>query len=628
MADQSGFQPYFEAIGFGRWSFIDLLFRSRPLEIDTAESLDAVAAVVDKAVFQHGTRPQHLLAVLRQIQKDCHYLPKQALQSVAKRFSLPLARVVGVAEFYGFLHTQPRGEYDIYFSDCVIDVFHDFETLMQRLCHRLRLQPAAVRGDRRVSVDTTSCTGLCDQGPALLVNGWPVPRLTPTLMDAMADHIERRVPVSQWPAEWFRIEDNLCRHDLLLNTPWRPGAGLKNALRQGVGWLLKQLTASGLRGRGGAGFPTARKWQFCRETPGDHYVVCNADEGEPGTFKDRELLKHYADQVFEGMTLAAFVTGARLGFLYLRGEYECLLRPLQAALRLRRRLGLLGRNLCGLMDFHFDIEIVVGAGAYICGEESALLNSIEGLRPHPRNRPPYPVTCGLWGQPTVVNNVESFAAASLIAVHGGEWFAKVGTEQSKGTKLLSISGDCARPGIYEVPFGITVAEVLALCGAGETLGVQVGGPAGTFVAPSEYQRRIAYEDLGTGGSFMVFGNHRDIIDIATRFAKFFAHESCGFCTPCRVGTSLQLRLMEKIRRGWATAGDIQELESLKQLLAASHCGLGHTAHNPVQHTLAHYPGHYQARLRDLDFSPGFDLDAELETARQLTGRFGDHLRQV
>ncbi len=589
---------------------------------------EKVGETVERAVERHGTRPYRLLAVLREIQRECRHLPREALRIVADRFGLPVARVEGVVEFYSFLHTRPRGEYDIYFSDCVIDVFHGCESLMERLCDRLGIRPGQVRGDGRVSIATTSCTGLCDQGPALLVNGRSLPRLTSARIDAVAALIEQGVPLSGWPREWFQIDDRWQRRDRLLTTSWHPGTGLKPALRHGAGWMLEQLTVSGLRGRGGAGFPTALKWRYCQETAGDHYVVCNADEGEPGTFKDRELLKHRADAVFEGMTLAAFVTGARQGFLYLRGEYEWLVPQLTAVLRQRRRRGLLGRNICGRMDFHFEIEIVVGAGAYICGEESALLNSIEGVRATPRNRPPYPVACGLWGQPTVVNNVESFVAASFIAARGGDWFARVGTEKSRGTKLLSVSGDCARPGIYEVPFGISVAEVLDLCGAGETLGVQVGGPAGTFVAPDEYRRRIAYEDLGTGGSFMVFGAGRDLIDIVTRFVGFFAHESCGFCTPCRVGTALQKQLMEKIRRGWGTAGDLQELEQLGRWLEASHCGLGHTAHNPVRHTLARCPDRYQARLQALDFSPGFDLDAELETARRLTGRFGDRLSRI
>ncbi|BCX89658.1 [NiFe] hydrogenase diaphorase moiety large subunit [Methylomarinovum tepidoasis] len=589
--------------------------------------MDDPVETARQAVADYGTRPQRLLVVLRRIQQVCHHVPRPAQQVVAEAFGLPLAQVEGVIEFYHFLHTRPRGDYEIYFSDCVIDAFQGFEALMQRLCGRLGVGPGQCRADGRVSVDTTACTGLCDQGPALLVNGLPLGRLTPARIDAIAERIEAAVPVAEWPPEWFEVAANFRQPDKVLGSAWQSGAGLRAALRRGAEWLLDELQASGLRGRGGAGFPTALKWKYCRQTPGAHYVVCNADEGEPGTFKDRELLRHHADQLFEGMTLAALVTGARQGFLYLRGEYQWLLPQLEEALRRRRREGLVGRNICALADFHFDIDIVVGAGAYICGEESALLNSIEGVRPHPRNRPPYPVTCGLWGQPTVVNNVESFAAAALVAARGGAWFAEVGTEKSKGTKVLSVSGDCDRPGIYEVPLGITVAEVLDLCGAGDTLGVQVGGPSGTFVHPPEYGRRIAYEDLGTGGSFMVFGTGRDLIDIVHRFARFFAHESCGFCTPCRVGTQLQLRLLEKVRRGWATAGDIQELEQLRAILAASHCGLGHTAANPVQTTLARCPERYRKVLRDLEFSPGFDLDAALEAARQLTGRFGDHLSQ-
>ncbi len=584
--------------------------------------------IAREALNIYGTGGGSLLPVLRHIQKHCHCVPAQALAVVASGFDLSLAQIQGVVEFYGFLHTRPRGQYDIYFSDCIIDVFNGAESLLHRLCGKLGVTLGETREDGCVSVDTTACTGLCDQGPALLVNGLAIGGLTAERIDRIAARVEQGVALERWPAEWFQVQDNHRHRGPLLNASWRPGDALGRALRLGADGVLDALSESGLRGRGGAGFPTARKWQYCRQTPGDHYVVCNADEGEPGTFKDRELLKHWADQVFEGMTLAARVTGSRRGFLYLRGEYAFLAGDLERVLRQRRDRGLLGRSICRVGDFHFDIRIVIGAGAYICGEESALINSIEGRRGNPRNRPPYPVTCGLWEQPTVVNNVESFVAATLIVRNGGAWFARFGTEKSKGSKLLSVSGDCERPGIYEVPFGITVAEVLDLCGAGKnTLGAQVGGPSGTFVVPDEYDRRIAFEDLGTGGSFMVFARERDLLDIVHNFSRFFAHESCGFCTPCRVGTSLQLKLIEKLRKGWGTAGDIQELERLGQLLNASHCGLGHTAANPVQSTLARRPELYHARLKDIDFSPGFDLDAELETARQLTGRFADHLSQ-
>jgi [NiFe] hydrogenase diaphorase moiety large subunit len=563
-----------------------------------------------------------VLSVLRAVQRELGDLPPWALAEVALGLGMTPAEVRGVAEFYGFLPQQ--GRYRLSFSTCIVDEFQGRKELQDRLCEKLKVSPGKVRADGLVGVYETSCTGLCDQGPALLVNGLPIPRLRAELIDAIAQHIEQNVPLDCWPAEWFAVEDSFRLKGPQLNAPWQSGAALKNALRRGAEFILKELETSGLRGRGGAGFPTAAKWRYCREAKGEHFVVCNADEGEPGTFKDRELLKHFADQVFEGMTLAAWVTGARHGFLYLRGEYEFLRPKLEQVLRARRRRGLLGRNILALCEFHFDISVVVGAGAYICGEESALLNSLEGRRGTPRNRPPYPVTFGLWGQPTVVNNVETFFSAALIALYGSAWFAEFGTEKSRGTRLLSISGD-ACPGIYEVPWGTTIQEILELCGAGDTLGVQVGGPSGTFVSPRDYGRRLGFEDLATGGSFMIFDKKRALFDVVANFCAFFAHESCGFCTPCRVGTQLQLKLFRKIHRGLGTVADLQELASLGKLLEASHCGLGHTAANPIQTTLAAYPEQYQAALKEIDFSPGFDLDAELETARQLTGRINFHL---
>src|ERR1019366_10443365 len=246
-----------------------------------------------------------------------------------------------------------------------------------------------------------------------------------------------------WPAEWFRIDDNIRNSGLLLKNDFAAGDGMRAMLARGIDGTLAEITQSGLRGRGGAGFSTGMKWKFCREARGAaHYVVCNADEGEPGTFKDRILLRGHADAVFEGMTVCASVIGAEQGFLYLRGEYRYLLPQLQAVLAHRRELGLLGNNILSHPGFNFDIKIVVGAGAYICGEESALIESLEGKRGGPRNRPPFPVTHGYLGQPTVVNNVETFACAARIAAQGGEWFAAMGTAQSTGSKILSIAGDC------------------------------------------------------------------------------------------------------------------------------------------------------------------------------------------
>ncbi len=377
-------------------------------------------------------------------------------------------------------------------------------------------------------------------------------------------------------------------------------------------------------------FPTGLKWEACRNAPGsEHYVVCNADEGEPGTFKDRVLLTIHADLVFEGMTLCALAIGARHGFLYLRGEYRYLLEPLQAVLQRRREANLLGSNILGQPGFDFDIAIHLGAGAYICGEESALIESLEGKRGTPRNRPPFPVTHGYLQQPTAVNNVETFCSAALALQMGAEKFRAIGTAKSSGSKLISVSGDCSRPGIYEYPFGVSVRQVLQDCGAVNTHAVQVSGPSGVCVAESEFDRRLGFEDLPTAGAFMVFDDSRDLFEVARNFVHFFAHESCGFCTPCRVGTALLKSTMDKIAAGLGTQYDLGEIEHLDQVLqTSSHCGLGRSACNPVLHTLRHFRPAYENRLKSLVFSPAFDLDGALARARQMTGRddAGAHLK--
>jgi [NiFe] hydrogenase diaphorase moiety large subunit len=400
------------------------------------------------------------------------------------------------------------------------------------------------------------------------------------------------------------------------------GSAIKAACTRGVDATFAELKLSRLRGRGGAGYSTAEKWTSCRNSPGAaRYIICNADEGEPGTFKDRVLLNSYADLVFDGMTVGARLLDSPKGFLYLRGEYRYLLEKLEAILTARREAGLLGANILGEAGFDFDIEIHLGAGAYICGEESALIESLEGKRGRPRNRPPYPATHGYLDEPTVVNNVETFACIAAIALRGGRRFTEIGTWQSSGSKVLSISGDCARPGIYEYPFGVSLQEVLNECGAEDTYAVQVGGPSGVLVSWKEFDRHISFEDLPTAGAFTIFKRGRDILQAVRNYAHFFAHESCGFCTPCRVGTQLQKKIVDKIANGHGTASDLDELKHLAHLMKTmSHCGLGHTAPNPVLDMLEKFPGAYEQKLGKLSFEPAFDLDAALETARRITGR--------
>ena len=576
-------------------------------------------------LHRHGASATRLLQILREVQDYFLHIPGPAVDSIAASLNVPRTRVLGVAEFYSFFSTRPNGRYHLLISDSISDHLLGSRDLMVYLCRRLGVEPGQTRPDGRVSVDFTSCTGLSDQGPAGLVNGYALPRLDKARIDRIVALVEQDVSVSQWPKDLFEVQDQIRRPGLLLQSPVKPGTALKSSVQRGFEGTLEEIEKSGLRGRGGAGFPTSSKWRFCRETTvdraRDRYVVCNADEGEPGTFKDRVLLSSYAHQVFEGMTLCAAIIGARQGFLYLRGEYRHLLEHLESILAERRRASLLGANILGQADLDFDIEIHLGAGAYICGEESALIESLEGKRGEPRNRPPYPVTSGYLGQPTVVNNVETFAAAAAIALHGSDWFARHGTVKSKGSKVLSICGDCSAPGIYEYDFGVPIRQILSDCGADEALGVQVGGPSGTFIGASEFDRLLAFEDLPTGGSFMIFNKTRDILEIVRNFTHFFAHESCGFCTPCRVGTSLLKNELDKICCGHGTAGDLVELTRLGRVIrSASHCGLGQTAANPVLSTLERFPELYESRLKAISFEPGFDLDAALAVSRQLTGR--------
>ncbi|MGE4050894.1 MAG: NAD(P)H-dependent oxidoreductase subunit E [Piscinibacter sp.] len=570
--------------------------------------------------------PHHqnsLVQLLREAQAEHGWLPRPLLARLAGELGLSLAHVEGVASFYRFFHLQPVGRYRILFSDNVTDRMLGNQALMAELCARLGVQPGVMRADGRVSVATASCTGLGDQGPALLVNHHQVvTRLDAQRVARIAELVEAEVPPAQWPAEWSVVDDNIRRADVLLGSALKPGEALAAALARGPEGTLEEVKRSNLRGRGGAGFATGTKWDLCRKAPGDkRVVVCNADEGEPGTFKDRVLLTRHADLVFEGMTVAALAIGATQGFVYLRGEYRYLLDHLETVLQRRRDANLLGKNILGRSGFDFDISIHLGAGAYVCGEESALIESLEGQRGTPRIRPPFPVEHGYLGRPTSVNNVETFCAAAHIALRGSAWWAGIGTPKSTGTKIHSISGDCERPGLYEYPFGTHVETMLVDCGARDTQAVQVGGPSGTCLSASEFGRRICFEDVPTAGALMVFDRSRDMFEVARNFAQFFAHESCGFCTPCRVGTELVVRRMDKLAAGRGSRHDVDVLYELDKLMHGStHCGLGGAACNPLRDTISKFRPAYERHLKSLHFEPGFDLDAELSEARAASGR--------
>jgi [NiFe] hydrogenase diaphorase moiety large subunit len=580
-------------------------------------------ATVHSAVARHGVGPHCALQVCQHVQEHFSCVPRGAIPLIARELCTTAGHIVSLVSFYSFLHEVPRGDYDIYLSDSITDQMQGSRDLLNRLCLALGVTPGQPRLDGRVTVATTSCTGLCDQGPAGLVNGRPLTRLDADRVDQIARLVESAVPLAQWPREYFQVESIVHRRDLLLDNMLVQGEALRWLGQHGAEDLLRQLELSGLNGRGGAGFPTATKWRLCREVDSEaHYVVCNADEGEPGTFKDRVLLADCADAVIEGMTLCARCVGAEKGFIYLRGEYAFLRPHLEWVLERRRGDELLGEAILGHPDWCFDIEIHLGAGAYVCGEESALIESLEGKRGIPRSRPPYPVVNGYFGQPTVVNNVETFLAAANVAARGGQWFAVQGN--GRGTKLHSVSGDCERPGIYEFPADITVGEIVAAAGGEGARAVQVAGAAGELLLAEEFDGVIDLKRRKTSGSFMIFGPDRELFETTRNFIGFFAHETCGFCAPCRCGTQLARSVVERMAAGRAFGRDREAIDRLLEVTPVmSHCGLGGAALSPLRDLRDKCPERYgELFCEDEGRVLHFDLEGELSEIKRLTGEIG------
>jgi NADH:ubiquinone oxidoreductase subunit F (NADH-binding) len=374
--------------------------------------------------------------------------------------------------------------------------------------------------------------------------------------------------------------------------------------------VVQQVTRSGLRGRGGAGYPTGLKWSTVAKAPGPHkYVICNADEGDPGAFMNRSVLEDYPFRLLEGMTIAAYAVGADTGYVYVRAEYPLAVARVQSAIRQAQQHGLLGANIGGT-PFSFNIEVRIGAGAYVCGEETALIASIEGKRGQPRPRPPFPAESGVWGKPTLINNVETFTTIVPILEHGADWYATIGTERSKGTKVFALSGWVMHTGLVEVPLGITLRELIYTIGGGVPEGhtfkaVQTGGPAGGCVPEAHLDTPIDYESLLGLGTFMgsggviVMDDASCMVDVARFFMEFSMSESCGKCIPCRVGTAQMFELLSRITQGEGTLDDLALLESLCDMVRnTSLCGLGQGAPTPVLSTLRYFRDEYLAHIVD------------------------------
>ncbi|MFF4312452.1 NADH-ubiquinone oxidoreductase-F iron-sulfur binding region domain-containing protein [Streptomyces sp. NPDC001507] len=541
-----------------------------------------------------------LLPGLHAINDRIGWISEGALGYLCRRLTVPPAEAYGVATFYAMFSVRPR-------PATVLHVCTDLACAAagaSALCAGVEegLGPG-------VHVERSPCLGLCERAPAALAirAGDPVHTavaapatveatvLAATAPDSVPEEPTAEAAVPQAGQEGLTLLKRVGVVDPASLDDYRANGGytaLRHAFALGPAGVIREVTDSGLVGRGGAAFPTGRKWQATASQPDHpHYLVCNADESEPGTFKDRVLMEGDPYSLVEAMTVAAYAIGARRGFVYLRGEYPRATRRLQHAIDQARARGFLGEDVLG-QGFAFDIEIRRGAGAYICGEETALFNSIEGYRGEPRSKPPFPVEKGLFGKPTVENNVETLVNVLPILTMGAPAYAAIGTAKSTGPKLFCVSGSVARPGIYELPFGATLGELLRLAGVGEDLrAVLLGGAAGGFVRPDELAIPLTFEgtrEAGTtlgSGVVMAFDDTVPLPQLLLRIAQFFRDESCGQCVPCRVGTVRQEEALHRIveRTGADAAGDVALLREVGRAMRdASICGLGQTAWNAVE----------------------------------------------
>ncbi len=582
-----------------------------------------------------GKIDHRLLDAAEAVQKEFGCVDSAAMGILAEEMGVQRVEVEGVVSFYSFLSDHPLGEVVIRLCTDVIDRMKGGDEVAVAFRDELGIDFSETTPDGRITLEMAPCIGMSDQAPAALINGTVVTYLGGDQARSIVQRLLRDPDPSKLVG---RLGDGNNAHDLVRSmvhnnirqvgevvlAGMEPGAGLKNALAMSPVEVINDVKTSRLRGRGGAGFPTGMKWEFTRAADGDtRYVLCNADEGEPGTFKDRVVLTEQPELFLEGMAIAGYAVGAQHGILYLRAEYAYLHEFLEHTIQEMRDRQLLGKAILGRDGFDFDVEIRMGAGAYVCGEETAMIRSCEGRRGDPKTRPPFPAQKGYLDCPTTVNNVETFCNVARILERGPGWFAKMGSPGSKGTKLLSISGDCSKPGVYEVPFGIRLAEVLELCGAAGAAAVQMGGPSGHLVGPVDFDRPICYDHLATGGSLMVFDSTRDLWDIVDQFLEFFVDESCGYCTPCRVGNVLMKERVERLLAGHGVPEDLDYLEQLATTVkSGSRCGLGQTSPNPVLSVLRSFPEACRSRVHEAKsaFQPTFDIRAAVGEAEKIAGR--------
>ena len=529
---------------------------------------------------------------LRAIQRDFGYLPADQLKALAGRIHVPISQIHAVASFYPHFHLSPPPKVDV-------------RVCADMSCHlrggdqvRSALDSAFQGTDaKEVSIRDVSCLGRCDQAPALMVNDTIYAHANGRDAVAMAQDVLAGKPLP----ENHHSQERMA----VMSDPYR-GSGEYAVVRRLVEsrdflGIIAALKAAGLRGMGGAGFPTSSKWEIVRNAPATpKYVVCNADESEPGTIKDRGIMENVPYLVIEGMITAGLVTGAHKGILYIRHEYEYPKEVLQKEIDRCYKQGLLGRRILG-SDLAFDLEIFVSPGGYICGEESALLEAIEGKRAEPRNKPPFPVINGLWNQPTVLNNVETFCLATVILGRGADWFKGQGKNGSVGVKFVGVSGDVVRPGIFEVPMGTTYGELInenagGIPGGKQLLAFAPSGPSSGYLPasmttlPLDWNAVAAAGSMVGSGAIVVCAEGRCMLDMALNATRFYRNESCGKCVPCRVGSQKMVEMLKGWTEGRSAKEDMQVMDELSLAMRqASICGLGQVVPVPIASVMKHFP---------------------------------------
>ena len=554
-------------------------------EIDLAPLLPAIESYIPLG------RPG-LLPALHAAQKIYGWISEPVAAEIARSLRVPLADVHGVIEFYSLFYNEPVGKRIIRVCTDQACALKDADGVLHRLCSQHELEPGQTTRDLALTIEASPCLGLCEQAPAVLTmdhGRWT--------MGNGSSEKDRPSSIVYGP---IRLLTANCGNGTTSLAQYGKYPALTKALSMKPAEIVDEIKASGLVGRGGAAFPTGIKWEGAAKAPGiEKYIICNADESEPGTFKDRILLIDDTHCTIEGMLIAGYAIGASKGYIYIRAEYPYILPVLEYALNEAREANLLGENILD-SDFSFEIELRLGAGAYICGEETALFESIEGKRGFPRVKPPFPTTHGLFGRPTVINNVETLCNVPLIISQGAAAYRKLGTEKSPGPKLFCVSGDVAKPGLYEIPFGVTLRELLEMAGGvaneKQLQAVLFGGAAGAFATSAHLDVKMTFEDLRAAGLplgsgvVMVFDETRDMRDVLNRLGHFFAHESCGKCYPCQMGTQRQMEILDRVAGGMVLEGDLIRLQDVGWTMTdASLCGLGQTAASAVLSAMKLWP---------------------------------------